>query len=393
MPPQVVPNVAMKEQQQQQQQQPMTLRIDTSATLPSAHGVLLSALSPRFFNSPQLSPYNFNTHFATDYQQTVLGGPGAGLSASGNICRTPASPSLSFGGLYNSAQFEEACRMAADFGRGVEGYYTSLQCAPAPSEHAHASSYHFLHHHHHPHQHHQQQQHHIPAAAAPIAVSQQTSCPTTSASDLLSDLTVDVAFLNWERIDADLAGTCFGAPLSSLAARTSMDEGMGQSECSEDGSARGPSPDYPDSMRDLCSPDMKCCDPTTHHTACHNDGLSSHLCHQGDCRHDAEADDGAATVPDEERPFVCTLRGCEKAYMKAAHLRAHMRTHSGERPFACTHPGCNWRFARSDELSRHARKHTNARPYPCTVCGRRFRRSDHLGAHMRIHARTRQSPY
>lgn len=99
----------------------------------------------------------------------------------------------------------------------------------------------------------------------------------------------------------------------------------------------------------------------------------------------ADDDDGVV------RPHACPMRGCGKRYLKAPHLRAHLRTHTGERPFVCPHEGCEWRFARSDELARHVRKHTGERPYPCRECGRGFRRSDHLAAHMRIHERARRS--
>ncbi|KIL62641.1 hypothetical protein M378DRAFT_80917 [Amanita muscaria Koide BX008] len=68
-----------------------------------------------------------------------------------------------------------------------------------------------------------------------------------------------------------------------------------------------------------------------------------------------------AQVPTgEDRSFVCVVPGCGKCFVRAEHLKRHVRSiHTEDKPFLCPYKGCGKSFSRRDNLGQHVRIHLN----------------------------------
>lgn len=81
------------------------------------------------------------------------------------------------------------------------------------------------------------------------------------------------------------------------------------------------------------------------------------------------------------RPYAC--EHCPKAFTTSAHLKEHLKIHSGFKPHRCV--VCGKAFIRGPDLKRHERVHSNERPFACQICEKAFKHKSHLKDHERQH--------
>jgi len=86
-----------------------------------------------------------------------------------------------------------------------------------------------------------------------------------------------------------------------------------------------------------------------------------------------------------EKPYVCPVEGCSKAFAQPGNLNAHLRIHTGDKPFVCT--SCNRAFAQKGNLTTHMLYHSTEKPFVCNVngCGQAFSLKGNLKKHAKIH--------
>ncbi|KZP06423.1 hypothetical protein FIBSPDRAFT_762036, partial [Athelia psychrophila] len=58
------------------------------------------------------------------------------------------------------------------------------------------------------------------------------------------------------------------------------------------------------------------------------------------------------------RTFRCAVGECGKCFIRAEHLKRHIRSiHTDEKPHPCPKKGCDRTFSRRDNLGQHLRVH------------------------------------
>lgn len=88
-------------------------------------------------------------------------------------------------------------------------------------------------------------------------------------------------------------------------------------------------------------------------------------------------------IHENNRPFHCSFKGCEKSYSNKSRLIVHERTHTGIRPFICQI--CYKTFNEKGNLKTHLGFHLNQRPFICYECNKSYKTNGHLKDHIEIH--------
>ena len=90
-----------------------------------------------------------------------------------------------------------------------------------------------------------------------------------------------------------------------------------------------------------------------------------------------------------EKPFVCKVPGCGKAFGRTENLKIHSRVHTGEKPFKCQFEGCEKTFSNSSDRKKHASVHMNG-VFECPLpgCERTYCHASSMRKHMKTHGKS-----
>ena len=72
-----------------------------------------------------------------------------------------------------------------------------------------------------------------------------------------------------------------------------------------------------------------------------------------------QSDLPSTTASNGSKGKVYTCQYCLKTFNRPSSLKIHTYSHTGERPFVCTVPGCNRSFSVASNLKRHTKVHNN----------------------------------
>ncbi|XP_015431189.1 PREDICTED: zinc finger protein 568-like [Dufourea novaeangliae] len=82
-----------------------------------------------------------------------------------------------------------------------------------------------------------------------------------------------------------------------------------------------------------------------------------------------KANVACAQVVKDEKKYICTFLGCDKAFVRPSRLARHIRFHTGERSYKCNYPRCEKAYTNSSHLKRHMETHDAVKKtYECPEC-------------------------
>lgn len=84
------------------------------------------------------------------------------------------------------------------------------------------------------------------------------------------------------------------------------------------------------------------------------------------------------------KPFVCSVANCGKAFSDKRNLEGHRLMHSSEKKHAC--PVCTKLFKTANRLRQHSKCHTGGVIYTCDLCSKKYKYKSNLISHIKKHS-------